>query len=250
MSSDPDFSGPNHFADSVTTHLVENEALDPVADATDGGETAGDTNPQPIPTEEQLRRELPLLSFTPCSWAELAAADLPSFLADHAICEQQAALFGLSLVGHYPDDEELVRQMSALAAEEVAHLRRVATILRKRGWPMSKKRANPWVQGLRQRVESDRGTYLKVDRLFVGALIEARSCERFTCLLRVLESRDPEVARLLHDLGPAEMRHWRMFFGLARRHLPEAELEERWRGWLEHERQLSERGGVRPTVHG
>ena len=203
-----------------------------------------------IPTDDELRAELPLLSWTPPSWAELAASELPTFLADHAVCEQQAALFGLSLIGHYPDDIELVEHMGRLAAEEVSHLRRVATILHKRDWPMSKKRPNPWVSGLRQNIESDRGPYLKVDRLFVGALIEARSCERFTCLLRVIQDRDPEVAALLVDLGPAEKRHWRMFYALAERELPADELAERWQGWLELERDLSSRGGVRPTVHG
>ncbi|MEM1202865.1 MAG: tRNA isopentenyl-2-thiomethyl-A-37 hydroxylase MiaE [Acidobacteriota bacterium] len=203
-----------------------------------------------IPSEADMHRELPLLAWTPRSWAELAADDLPTFLADHAICEQQAALFGLSLVGHYPDDDDLVREMSALAAEEVAHLRRVSTLLRKRGLSISRKRPNPWVQGLRRRMETDRSPLLKVDRLFVGALIEARSCERFTCLLRVIEDRDPEVAALLHDLGPAEARHWRMFYALAGRHLEGEAFETRWRGWLEHEAELSRQGGVRPTVHG
>lgn len=205
---------------------------------------------KPVPSAQELAKELPLLSQTPESWAQKAAADLPTFLADHAICEQQAALFGLSLVGHYPDDEPLVEHMTALAAEEVAHLRRVTVILRKRGWPMGKKRPNPWVAGLRKKVENKRNHLLKVDRLFVGALIEARSCERFTCLLREIEGKDDEVARLLHDLGPAEMRHWRMFYALAERELAADQLAERWQGWLEHERQLSAQGGVAATVHG
>lgn len=203
-----------------------------------------------IPSPQELARELPLLSATPFSWARLAADNLPVFLADHAVCEQQAALFGLSLVGHYPDDRDLVEGMSALAAEEVSHLRRVVAILHRRDWPLSKKRHNPWVQGLRRHVETDREHLLKVDRLLLGALIEARSCERFTCLLREIENRDVEVARLLQDLGPAEKRHWRMFHALAERELPAEELEPRWRRWLERERDLSAEGGVRPTVHG
>ena len=208
----------------------------------------------PTPTHptsaDAVRRQLPLLHATPRSWAELAAEHLGEFLADHAVCEQQAALFGLSLVGHYPEDAELVRHMSALAAEEVAHLRRVTAILHRRGLTLSKKRANPWVQGLRRAVEGDRADTLKVDRLLVGALIEARSCERFTTLLEVIEDRDPEVARLLHDLGPAEERHWRMFFELAEREMDGEALARRWQRWLELERDLSRRGGVRPTVHG
>lgn len=199
---------------------------------------------------EAIRADLPLLTATPPAWAELAAAHLDVFLADHAVCEQQAALFGLSLVGHYPGDDELVERMSALAAEEVSHLRRVHGLLRRRGHTISRRRGNPWVQGLRRRVDATREDLLKVDRLLVGALIEARSCERFSTLLVQIEDREPEVARLLQDLGPAEKRHWQMFFQLAERELAAAQLQERWQGWLEYEAELARQGGVEPTVHG
>jgi len=201
-------------------------------------------------TESDIRSELPLLAWTPTAWAELAASQLPVFLADHAICEQQAAMFGLSLIGNYPDDPELVEEMGALAAEEVAHLRRVTTLMRKRGFKPGKKRKNPWVAGLRRHMQTDRGPLLKVDRLLVGALIEARSCERFTCLLAAIKDRDPEVARLLHDLGPAEKRHWQMFYRLAQRELAPTQLASRWQSWLEHEATLSRQGGKVATVHG
>ncbi len=199
---------------------------------------------------ETLRAELPLLTATPARWAELAAAHLDTFLADHAVCEQQAALFGLSLVGHYPADDELVERMGALAAEEVSHLRRVHLLLRQRGHSISRRRGNLWVQGLRQRIDKTGEDVLKVDRLLVGALIEARSCERFSTLLVQIQDSEPEVARLLQDLGPAEKRHWLMFFQLAERDLDAAQLQARWQGWLEHEAELSRRGGIEPTVHG
>src|SRR5512139_1323889 len=175
--------------------------------------------------------DLPLLVATPRSWAELAARSLDVFLADHAVCEQQAALSALSLIAQYPADEELVERMTSLAAEEIAHLRRVAGVLRARGVPPAKRRANPWVRGLRDRMTKDREPELLVDRLLVGALIEARSCERVTRLAEVVD--DPEVARLLHDLGPAEERHWRMFHELAARLVPADTLHARWRRWLE-----------------
>lgn len=202
---------------------------------------------------DEVFAELPLLSRSPEGWAELAASELASFLADHAVCEQQAALFALSLVGHYPEDRELVDKMSALAAEEAVHLRRVAAALERRGAHPDRRRANPWVQRLREHMETDREPLLKVDRLLVGALIEARSCERFTRLLEALQARgaDPDVVRLLEDLGPAEARHWRTFHALARRELPPAELDERWRRWLEIERDATAaQGGRRPAVHG
>jgi tRNA-(ms[2]io[6]A)-hydroxylase len=216
-------------------------------------------------TYEQVFAELPLLSKSPDGWAELAAGEMVAFLADHAVCEQQAALFALSLVGHYPEDRELVDKMSALAAEESVHLRRVAAALARRDAHPDRRRANPWVGRLRKHMEADREPWLKVDRLLVGALIEARSCERFTRLLEVLRERGEEaeadVVRLLEDLGPAEARHWRMFHALASRDA-EAEgdigpridpgaLAERWQRWLEIERDATaEQGGRRPTVHG
>jgi tRNA-(ms[2]io[6]A)-hydroxylase len=133
--------------------------------------------------------ELPLKFATPQGWARTAAADLPTFLADHAVCEQQAALFGLNLIAHYPNDAELVDCMSALATEEAMHLRRVAQILHRRGMRIGKRRPNGYAQALHQRIIKEDERRLKEDRLFVGALIEARSCECFTRLLFELQER-------------------------------------------------------------
>ena len=194
--------------------------------------------------------ELPLLARTSEAWAAIAAASLGAFLADHAVCEQQAALSALHLVGQYPEDEALVEALTALASEEVMHLRRVSRLLRARGLRPMRRRKNPYVQGLRARIEPAREPLRKVDRLLVGALIEARSCERFTLLGDHLRERDPEVAALLDDLGPAERRHWEGFWRLASRELDSAPFEERWASWLRHEASLAAHGGRAPTVHG
>ena len=199
---------------------------------------------------DEIIRDLPLLTRTPVSWAEIAAADLPAFLADHGVCEQQAALTALNLVAHYPRDEELAGQMTALAAEEVLHLRRVLRLLHSRGLRLARRRSNPYVNGLRSRTRTRAEPDLKIDRLLVGALIEARSCERFTCLLAVLEGREPEIADLLRDLGPAEKRHWEMFYALAQRECGAKILEARWNAWLEWESELMSGLGSSPTVHG
>ena len=191
---------------------------------------------------------LPLTVPTREEWAPLAAAQLPVFLADHAVCEQQVAVYALSLAGHYPADHELVEQAAALALEEVQHFRRVVRILHRRGYPTAGRRPNRWVQALRGRIVLGREPWSKVDRLLFGALVEARSCERFTRLLAVIE--DGEVARLLHDLGPAEQRHWEVFYALAARDVPPDQLAERWQGWLAFEGELQSRAGVEPTVHG
>lgn len=197
---------------------------------------------------DEVFAELPLLHATPRSWAELAAARLPEFLADHAVCEQQVAMYALSLAGYYPDDAELVERSAALAAEEVQHFRRVVSILRRRGWPLGGRRKNPWAQSLRARIVPGREPWTKVDRLLFGAMIEARSCERFTRLLEVVD--DPEVVHLLSDLGPAERRHWELFYQLAGRETGEAALAERFQGWREFEAELARGLGTSPAVHG
>src|SRR3954463_9391223 len=169
---------------------------------------------EPTPFDD-VYAALPLLHATPRSWAELAAARLPEFLADHAVCEQQVAMYALSLAGYYPDDAELVGRAAELAAEEVQHFRRGVAILRRRGWPLGGRRKNPWAQSLKAQIVLGREPWTKVDRLLFGAMVESRSCERFTRLLEVVE--DPEVARLLAALGPAERRHWQLFYHLAGR---------------------------------
>ena len=198
----------------------------------------------------EVMAELPLLVATRPEWARLAASNLPQFVADHAVCEQQVAMYALSLAGYYPDDLELVRKAGALAAEEVQHFRRVVAILERRGWPLAGRRTNRWAQALRQRIEAGREPWTKVDRLLFGALIEARSCERFTLLLDEIRESDDELARLLDDLGPAEKRHWEMFRELAARDVEAKELAARFRGWLEFERDLQTSLGVEPSVHG
>ena len=192
--------------------------------------------------------DLPLLVATPAPWAALAAANLPAFLSDHAVCEQQAALAALSLIGQYPEDPELVERMSALAAEEISHLRRVLSLLHRRGWKPAGRRQNPWAKALREHVASGAEPIQKVDRLLLGALIEARSCERFTLLHQATD--DPEVRALLLDLGPAEKRHWQLFHALAAGEIAAADLAVRWHDWLLFEGELTKQAGVRPTVHG
>ena len=209
-------------------------------------EPRGETT-EPIDFAE-VYAALPLLHSTPRSWAELAAANLPELLADHAVCEQQVAMYALSLAGYYPDDAELVEHAAALAAEEVQHFRRVVAILTRRGWPLGGRRKNRWAQSLRERIVLGREPWTKVDRLLFGALVEARSCERFTRLAEVVEDRD--VIRLLADLGPAERRHWELFYRLAGRNVDPDTLAARFLGWREFEAELARGLGVAPAIHG
>ena len=71
-----------------------------------GSTMLGRMPPPDHSTDDPRLARLPLRAPTPRSWAELAARQLPRFLSDHAVCEQQAAVSALSLVGKYPDERD------------------------------------------------------------------------------------------------------------------------------------------------
>jgi hypothetical protein len=58
------------------------------------------------------------------------------------------------------------------------------------------------------------------------------------------------VAHLLTDLGPAERRHWQLFFQLAGREVDAGALAARFQRWLELEADLARGLGVSAAVHG
>lgn len=158
-----------------------------------------------------------LLSKTPASWAERAAARLPELVADHAACELQAAVFALSLVGRYPQDPLLVDRLSALAAEELRHFRKAMREARRLGANVGTRRANPYVAALRTACRAGREPEQGLDLLLSGALVEARSHERFLALVPFL-SGEPRLARLYAELAAAEERHGPAYLELAERH--------------------------------
>lgn len=170
-----------------------------------------------------LESFLILQSETPDSWAERSAAHLPQFLADHAVCELQAALFALSLVGTYPERPELVDRLSALAAEELRHFRRVSKEARRFAVILPTKRRNAYVATLRRACRGGHEPAHGLDLLLVAALIEARSHERFLKLAPHLT--DARLIRLYRELAEAEARHGPIYLELACRHAdPEAAL--------------------------
>ncbi len=162
---------------------------------------------------------LELRSRTPSSWAARTAARLPELLGDHAACELQAAVFALALVGSYAADTLLVDRLSALAAEELRHFRRVAREARRAGGGIPARRRNPYVASLRKACRSGREPEQGLDLLLVGALVEARSHERLAALVPFLA--DQRLARLYDELAHDEERHGPAYVELAVRHAGE-----------------------------
>ncbi len=158
------------------------------------------------------------------AWIERAKLDLDAVLVDHAHCEMKAASNALALAGRHPDRAALVRRLVAVAQEELVHFDRVLAILEARGLELGVPAPDRYAAELRKlataapRIETtaagERRVHPLVDRLLVGALIEARSCERFKLLLDVLPP-DSELHAFYTELFAAEARHYREFQEMA-----------------------------------
>ena len=148
---------------------------------------------------------------TPGQWIENALANQDLMLIDHAHCEKKAASTALSLMYRYVDNPDLLNRMSRLAREELRHFEQVLAIMNRRGVVYTHLTPARYAAGLRQPVRTDDPGRL-VDVLIVGAIIEARSCERFAALAPRL---DDVLADFYTSLLKSEARHYRDYLALA-----------------------------------
>ena len=152
-----------------------------------------------------------LQSATDPRWFALAVERWQDLLLDHANCEKKAASTALSLMFAYPEDFELADRMSRLAREELRHFELVQQKLKALGVPFRRLSPSRYAEGLRKslrRTEADR----RVDLLLTGALIEARSHERFIGLIPLLGE---PLGSFYGSLAAAESRHAGLYLKLA-----------------------------------
>ena len=181
---------------------------------------------------------------TPPAWVDDALAHVPDLLQDHANCEKKAASTALSLMFAYPEDRALAAALSRLAREELRHFEQVARAMTALKVPYVRQRPGRYAQRLRGAVRtSDPGR--KLDLLLTGALIEARSAERFALLAPRLA---PPLARLYGDLAGAEARHYTLYLGFARDAAPQ-EWAARLAALALHEAQLATEPDVTLRFH-
>lgn len=150
---------------------------------------------------------------TPDAWVATAIQpdNLGILLVDHAQCEKKAASSAMNMMYRYVDRYELLKKMSKLAREELVHFDQVIGIMRSRDIPYSHLTASRYAGELNKHVRNHEPDKL-VDRLIVGAFVEARSCERFACLVPHL---DTELAQFYQGLLKSEARHFRDYLQLA-----------------------------------
>jgi tRNA-(ms[2]io[6]A)-hydroxylase len=150
---------------------------------------------------------------TPPQWVHNALANPELMLIDHAHCEKKAASTALSLMYRYVDNTDLLNRMSRLAREELRHFEQVLAIMNERGVDYCHLSPSRYAAGLRQEVRQEDPGRL-VDVLIVGAIIEARSCERFAALVPHL---DEKLAGFYQGLLKSEARHYKDYLTLAER---------------------------------
>ena len=163
-----------------------------------------------------LRSESILAAATPAAWVAAAVSRWPEVLIDHANCEKKAASTALALMFAYPEDRALGLALSRLAREELRHFEQVARAMSEAGVAATRQRPGRYAQELRRAMrtaEPDR----KLDVLLVGALIEARSAERFVLLAPRLPAA---LGRLYANLGVSEARHFELYLGFAKSAAP------------------------------
>jgi len=182
---------------------------------------------------------------TPDRWLENAVENPELLLIDHANCEKKAASTALNLIYRYVDNFDLLNKMSRLAREEMRHFEQVIAIMKRRNIAYQQISASRYATQLRALVRSD-DPHRLVDILIVGAIIEARSCERFA---RLAPHLDTELETFYLSLLKSEGRHYRDYLTLARNIASQQEIEQRLGLFLETEQQLIESADIEFRFH-
>ena len=176
-----------------------------------------------------------LLEPTPSRWFDVACERWRELLVDHANCEKKAASTALSLIFTYADDLLLTDRLSRLAREELRHFEQVQKMMRELGVPFVRLTPARYADGLRVAARrSDPGRL--IDLLLCGALIEARSHERFVGLAPRLQE---PLGGFYGGLAASEARHQAVYLRLTEQRAGELDWRARLQQLAEIEAQLA-----------
>src|SRR5690554_6783805 len=170
-------------------------------------------------------------------WVNIVEKNIEEVLTDHAYCEQKAASNAITVIVRFPEYPDVVEAMAELAKEEMEHFQMVHKELLKRGFKLGAERKDEYIHDLlafQKKGGSKEQQF--VEKMMFGAMIEARSCERFRLLSE--EIADPELKVFYRELMESEARHYTMFLNFAKKHAKTIDVEKRWNEFLEYEGQL------------
>ena len=171
---------------------------------------------------------------TPDAWVSYALGDLTTLLVDHANCEYKAAATGMSLITKYKHLPRLQRLMARLVREEMLHYEQVLVFMGRMGIEFRSLSASRYARTLRESVRTNENDRL-VDLLIVGAIVEARSCERFAALWPHLPT---PLGRYYKSLLRSEGRHYQDYLTLAQENSDQESVDARLEHFLRIDEQL------------
>ena len=151
---------------------------------------------------------------TPKSWANEASNRIAELLNDHANCELKAASTAMGFIYKYSSFDDLCYKMSRIAREELRHFEQVKSLMKKRGIMFEYVKPSRYAKSLRDSIRNNEPERF-MDSLIVGAIIEARSCERFYYLMDILPS---DISEFYARLVESESRHFLMYLEFAKDH--------------------------------
>jgi len=175
-----------------------------------------------------------LKTSTPDAWVSYALGDLTTLLVDHANCEYKAAATGMSLITKYKHLPRLQRLMARLVREEMLHYEQVLVFMDRMGIEFRSLSASRYARTLRESVRTNENDRL-VDLLIVGAIVEARSCERFAALWPHLPT---PLGRYYKSLLRSEGRHYQDYLTLAQENSDQESVDARLEHFLRIDEQL------------
>ncbi len=193
---------------------------------------------------------LPKIKFlkTPTSqaWVEQAIANLDTILLDHSHCERKAAGVAINLMFRYPSSVKLIKELTAIAKEELEHFEQVNQWLERRGVALAPLSAPPYGASLNQQARRTEPQRM-LDLLLVSGLIEARSHERLGLLSQYCP--DPELAKFYRGLMASEARHYGIYWVLATTYFDQEIVTERLEELATVESQLLSTLYPQPRIH-
>ncbi|MCG7560646.1 MULTISPECIES: tRNA isopentenyl-2-thiomethyl-A-37 hydroxylase MiaE [Pseudoalteromonas] len=111
----------------------------------------------------------------------------------------------------YAYNQDILDKMVRLIKEELHHFEQVLDIINEKGLRVQSLNASRYASGMIKHVRTFEPAAL-IDKLIIGAFIEARSCERFAKLAPYLE---PDIGRFYVSLLRSEARHYQDYLELA-----------------------------------
>jgi tRNA-(ms[2]io[6]A)-hydroxylase len=175
-----------------------------------------------------------LLVATPPQWAAAMLPHVGELLVEQAQLEKKAAAAAVQFLFRLPVGPASLRELSALAREELVHFERTVQLLQRRGIASAPQQPSPYAERLKAVAAGALAERL-ADELLVAAAIEARSRERLGLLAVAFRDQDPALAGFYADLAAAEARHAPLYAQLAAEVVGPQRVAQRQRAVLQHE---------------